>query len=44
MPSWAVHAAEAGSSATCEVVGADPAKACGVIRVRGGWESVISVI
>jgi hypothetical protein len=40
-PSWAVHATEAGSSATGEVVGADPATACGVIRVRGYSGSAI---
>ena len=41
-PSWAVHATEAGSSATREVVGADPATAYAVIRVRGGSGSPIS--
>jgi hypothetical protein len=39
--SWTVRAAEAGSGATPEGAGADPAMACGVIRVRGDWESLI---
>src|SRR5262245_21232333 len=39
--SWAPHAHEAGSGATGECAGGDPAKACAVIRGCVGWGSVI---
>jgi uncharacterized protein len=42
-PSWTPHAPEAGSGATREGAGGDPAKAYTVIRGCVGWESVISV-